>query len=788
MPQRRNQNRQGRGRNQQSGNRQGGGNRTISNCPQGLRAEDMRAISALYNFVPVSEWVHIPEWWKRASHDWPFEDGYSGEIHYKLIAESPLLAGNQQTKPHGDQPGEVRPFKLPNGPYAVPGSGIKGMLRAVVEIAGFGRLRMVDDQKLSVRDLTSGAGRIYGDNLTYKHWINVNRQRYRSFEPKVKAGWLRFDAASNTWRITPCQFSRVEHDDLALYSGDDWWKTVPRKTLMEKYSRWEERSGKDFEVSFTPGQVSDHRHGNRYLRYSKAQSLGTGSHYGTFVFTGQPAERVRNKRGRKHMEFIFYDDDETRSFDVPESVWQDFSQIHGESDEWLYWRSEAWIPVFYLKEKDRLHSLGLAMMYRLAYDNSLHDAIRNSSPRHLEEPGEKAGYDMADLLFGAINSREQNDALRGRVSCELARLIDTDKTPQAQPHTILSSPKPSYYPNYIQQPVHNIVELHGQSYNTLMGNDVKLRGFKRYPARGREKTGVQALADNQSPSVQVRLHTLPQGIRFAGRVVFHNLKPEELGALLWAMTWGGNNRLRHGLGMGKPFGFGQVRFKLDHEQSLLIPNRGSESDKLSHEKMEELIKSFTGHMEKAAENQEGCWQKSPQIVNLLTMADPDAAEQLPNGMGLRHMCLHSERHINEFVWARQQTKRRIDREMVTLRSEVFVLADYAEATGQDVESAPTGNMVSPQGDDPGIEDPLTGEATRWLDMAFDAIKKEHHVSDTQIDQIWRGQTLAASWQAIEDPELKQEVLAQIRQYWQEQGWWDAPPRGAARKARPIYGD
>lgn len=766
--------------NHQSHEREHGGN-ILDNCPKGLRAEYMTAISAPYNFVPTSEWIHIPEWWKQASHDWPFEDGYSGEIYYKLIAESPLLVGNQQTKLHGDQPGEVRPFKLPNGPYAIPGSSIKGMLRAVTEIAGFSRLRMVDDQKLSIRDLTSGASKIYGSRMTRCHKVNVNGQLRQSFEPKVKAGWLKFDAVKNAWSITPCQFSRVEHDDLADYSGDDWWKTVPRTTLMEKYSRWE-NSGKDFEVSFTPGKIDNHSHGDRYLRYSKAQDLGTGSHYGTFVFTGQPAKRDPNRRGRKHMEFIFYEDNETRIFDVPESVWQDFTQIHGDSDEWLYWRSEEWIPVFYQEEKGKLHSIGLAMMYRLAYDHSLHDAIRNSSPLHLQEPGEETGYDMADLLFGAINSTKPNDTLKGRVSCELARLIDANKTPQAQPTTILNSPKPSYYPNYIQQPTQNVVELHGQHYNTLMDSNVKLRGFKRYPARDKDKMGVQALAANQSSSVQVRLHTLPEGIRFAGRIVFHNLKPEELGALLWVMTWGGNNQYRHGLGMGKPFGFGQVRFELDHEDSLLTLNSGSEKEKLTPENVGELIETFTSHMEKAAG---GCWRKSPQIVNLMTMADPQAAEHLPTGMELRHMCLQTANR-NEFVWARQQTREKGN----VVRPEVFVLADYAEAIGQDIDHEPTGYPVSPQShganSDDGVEP--EGMATRWLRTVFDAIKQEHHIADHQLDQIWRGKPLATAWQTIEDPELKQDVLEKIRQHWEEQGWWDAPPKGAARKARPIYGD
>ncbi len=68
----------------------------IPNCPDNLSEENMRAISAPYNFVPLSDYVHIPEWSKRASHDWPFEDGLSGEIHYTLVAESPLLVGGEQ--------------------------------------------------------------------------------------------------------------------------------------------------------------------------------------------------------------------------------------------------------------------------------------------------------------------------------------------------------------------------------------------------------------------------------------------------------------------------------------------------------------------------------------------------------------------------------------------------------------------------------------------------------------------------------------------------------------------
>ncbi|HFD17052.1 MAG TPA: hypothetical protein ENJ38_12220, partial [Rhodospirillales bacterium] len=49
---------------------------------------------------------------------------------------------------------QVHPFRLPDGRYAIPGSSLKGLIRAVVEIAGFGRMRMVDDIRPGLRDIS----------------------------------------------------------------------------------------------------------------------------------------------------------------------------------------------------------------------------------------------------------------------------------------------------------------------------------------------------------------------------------------------------------------------------------------------------------------------------------------------------------------------------------------------------------------------------------------------------------------------------------------------------------
>jgi hypothetical protein len=419
-------------------------------------------ISAPYNFVPLSSQVFLPDWHQQVSHDIPFMDGLSGELHYTLAAETPLLVGGRQTRANNDHPGEVRPFRLPDGNYAIPGSSMKGLLRSVMEIAAFGRMNKVDEVRPGLRDISS------------------------------------------------------------------------------------------------------------------ARSV-----YAT------------------------------------------------------------------------------------------RDLICHSSPVHLQEPGSQYGYDLADLLFGAINSQNQADALRGRVSCGIAR-AKGQPGPEPQPPTILNSPKPSYFPNYLTQPVDtHSWKLKKDQYVTYIRTSTSraptLRGFKRYPVRPLADAQVQELTDQQrgNRSVQVRLHTLPPQTRFEGRIVFHNLKPVELGALLWVLTWGGKTELRHSLGMGKPFGFGQVRIELQADRCRLIPNDPAEPEAaLTPERIEQLMRAFVQTMTEQIPQ----WERSPQILNLLAMANPQSATKLPAGMELRYMRLDSSSRppINEFQSAKKDK---------------LVLADYAVATG-----------------------------------------------------------------------------------------------------------
>ncbi|MCG5536615.1 TIGR03986 family CRISPR-associated RAMP protein [Ectothiorhodospira mobilis] len=728
----------------------------------GNRGGQEQAISAPYNFVPLSGWVHTPEWGPQVGHDRPFRDGVSGTLAFTLQADSPLLVGGHQKTPSEDSPGEVHPFRLgDNGPCAIPGSSLKGMLRSVVEIAGFGRMRMVDDQRLSIRDLAGAVSK------TYREKMAAGDPR-KGFKPKARAGWLRIDAGSGHAQIFPCRYARVEHDLIAEYSGDHkWWHNIdPGKDTSAhfKYDRWKKASKESLETSFTVGPEETHHHRQANLVYRKVLALGEGDKRGTLVFTGQPGRAQRDEKSgkrikSKHMEFVFFDCEE-ESREVPEPVWRNFLQIHANSDDWEKWREKPWIPIFYLDDgKGGIASMGLALMYRLAYDNSIHEAIENTGSEHLALPGEGHGYDLADLLFGTVGA-EQDAALRGRVTCEYA-IAEGDPRPMKPQTTILNGPKPTFYPNYVVQKENGKGRLKGNGYATFMDKDVTIRGFKRYPARPADQVAVQEVTGKQKENkkVQVKLYPLEPGTTFRGRIRFHNLRPAELGALLWAMTWGGNQEFRHGLGMGKPFGFGQVRLEVDPAATELRPNDPSAGPVSTDEAtLDEYRQAFVAHMEAEHGRRGGAWATSRQIANLLAMADPANAPQYEAATGTRlHHPRLEDNRINEFQDAKKAHA---------------VLPDYAASLGVE-----TGGEARGSGGAGDYGHP-------WLDEAIPRLVAENNARDAE--EIIRGKVLAEAWKGLEGEE-REAVGAAIKDLWEARGLLEAPPKPQKKLMRNVYG-
>jgi CRISPR-associated protein (TIGR03986 family) len=559
----------------------------------------MPGIPSPYNFVPLSEKVVFPDWRNKVSMDVPFSDAINGSIEIEVKAVTPIYIRNGGEHPDKEQRHTndeykdfFRIYPEAKDKYAIPGTSFKGMLRNVIEIASFGKMQNVNDNRYAFRDLGGSMIRIYGDKMT--------RRKVGGFEPKVKAAWLDI-SDKNVWKIKTCEFARVEQSDIKRYfndvnffsgNGDD-------KTAKLKYLKANGMTQVWFNAGCYKNQTERHRVG---LWYSLASDLAREKQNdeqqeGSIVFTGQPGRQ-------KHMEFIFYKKD-VRDIEIPVDITKDFIFVHeGEkpSPDWLYWKSrKCEIPVFVLpkegkteiKTKDDIEAFGLAMMFRLPYKLSIKETIGHTSMAHFSgEP------DLAETIFGSVAS---DGAKKGRVSVGTLISDGTEKK-MAEVTTVLGTPKASYFPNYLEQdnPVNE--------YKTYMDEEPRVRGWKRYfPSSG----GTRELDAAPALDVATKFVPLDKGAIFKGKIFFHNIKSVELGAILWALDFGGKKRCLHQIGLAKPFGYGSISVKVCGMDLKPVAGRNAKNQEL-------YVKDFTDMMEKECGNQ---WANSKQILSLLEIAD-----------------------------------------------------------------------------------------------------------------------------------------------------------------------
>jgi len=71
----------------------------------------------------------------------------------------------------------------------------------------------------------------------------------------------------------------------------------------------------------------------------------------------------------------------------------------------------------------------------------------------------------------------------------------------------------------------------------------------------------------------------------------------------------------------------------------------------------------------------------------------------------------------------------------------------------------------------------------WVDEKVRELASKNRASESDT---LRSKGLAEAWAAISDADLKARALADIRARWTQEGWWDAPPGGSAKKAKVLY--
>lgn len=514
----------------------------------------MNRVKAPYRFIPVSDYVYYPSWANKISQDIPFKDSNSGYIEYDIEAITPIFIRNGHSKADAaDKNSTFNSFCNINGRYYIPATSLKGAVRNIFEILTF--------SKMTVDKYSKFAQREWNNPLKT---ISLNKSKLSN---KAYCGWLKYDQKYDRYFIQDCgEFKRINHKRLDEYFGEE--------IMTSKFSQSGIDLNKEIEFNSKKYDPKTARYkyeitNNRELRvhYSKDEYYDKGHVFnkvlvtsdendpiGTIVFTGQPNKwkEERSEDAGKFYEFIFPDEN-LGEYDISEEQYLIYKSIYLKSPDWIYHSKNintTGIPVFFRKKDEKIEHFGLALLYKLPYNKTVAETLASSH--------RGSDLDMAESVFGFTSTPDRKESLKGRV--QFSHAFATEAEEGSAVKLTLSSPKASFYPFYIRQD-----ESQLKTYN-----DGKLAGWKRYVNRRNPYP-----KNSDSDVLDTEIFPLKEGAKFKGKIYFHNLKEQELGALISAVTLHGKSENAfYQIGQAKPYGYGRIKinnvniFKQNYEKGI----------------------------------------------------------------------------------------------------------------------------------------------------------------------------------------------------------------------------
>lgn len=256
-------------------------------------------------------------------------------------------------------------------------------------------------------------------------------------------------------------------------------------------------------------------------------------------------------------------------------------------------------------------SIGTSKISRVCYKNSFNKMVDNVN-KYLRDD---CAFDFADCMFGAIRNQKNliKYNLKGRVN--FSDLIGPkDSTVKViSKKYVLAEPKPSFYPLYV---------ANSDTFNQPRG---VLAGRKRYKI---VKKLFEPTQTNGNENILTSVEFIPSDNDFNGFLVFHNLRPIELGALLWCMTFGSNKDCYHIIGHAKPFGAGVNQLEVTNmEYNPFTEKFLSSQIKTIEEYMQCFENYMNGRMADLSRNKPAKWMEADSIQKLIELAKHDALRE-----------------------------------------------------------------------------------------------------------------------------------------------------------------
>lgn len=514
--------------------------------------------TAPYRFVPLNKHVFIPHlvdgYPENISQDVPFKCGKDGSIEVEFTNITPILVAGDEKNGNLKEPQVIR--KAGKDFFVIPGSSWKGMIRSVMEIMSFAKFQIYDDAYFGYRDI----GQKQKNSDT----------QYSKEMQGIRCGWLY--KKEDDYFLIPCGLAdnnKIEIADVerqfrkyGSIKSKNIYEKLKSINASDKIRGWEYPKLQNGRYLVFTGYMNNKKH--EYCFEDPSGKVGTRIEQKEtikkffYVYHNSPYNDEKN--GRKH--FI---------------------------EEWLELGKK--LPVFYKGSENNITHIGFTRMYRLPYSHSVSDGINQ-----IYGDDER---DLVECIFGYTDTQKKS-SLKGRVQFGHT-LVPKDGNSTRSIEGVLAQPQASYYPFYLKQGKNEI-----QDYNA---KGVEIAGYKRYAVH--ENSNIETLPQgNGNEKTLSELQFIPAGKELKFVVHFHNLLPEELGALLSAMSFHNTTGFYYNVGMAKGYGYGKLKLT---RCELKINGECIEQ--------QHFLSCYESLMEAFVESKYGkSWLKSEQILALFGIA------------------------------------------------------------------------------------------------------------------------------------------------------------------------
>lgn len=521
-------------------------------------------IHAPYNFVPFSNKIiqRYESMEKLPSHGSVDPELKTGEIQVSIEAQTPIYIGDGSSEEISDF------FRGADGEYQIPGSSVRGMLRETMQILGFGLVRPgedVADYQIYFRDMATTSARA----KYYKNVMGIKNKA--TIPPNVKQGYLCCDE-DGKYYIKPSRCIRVSRKNPGMQAF--------------KNKKGEVKPAEYFKVAYIEGE-------DKIKDIVPFEDRQEGMKEGILLSTGRPVKNKINhlyvfeKETDSTEGSIFITKEDELSYKEDLEKRKNSLKAYYEADFWKMPEEGKSKPVFYVQYHGHTY-FGMSLYVRIGYLHNIPEGLPGSHQRKNEEYADGIFLDYPYAIMGFANKQ---GAYRSRIS---VGNFKAEKEGKEKERTVITAePKASYYAGYLNN---------GKNYND---DDFLLRGYKHYWLREKPVPAKELVNE----SMQKKVRAFGEGTVFRGVIRYKNLHEDELGLLLWALSLNSEKDTYHSLGMGKPYGMGRVKIRIENLKELDVSEfyclQGLKKGlKKNSEKVDAYIKSYKEYARKELKEKE----------------------------------------------------------------------------------------------------------------------------------------------------------------------------------------